>query len=193
MGKKENKYDNIEIKVSDEDDMDNNANDDGVIQNDSSEAPTNMKSENNHLEQLQRLQAEFINYKKRIEREKLEFSDYCKGELISELLPVLDDFDRLLQHSNSSPTNFARNEALNGVQLIYRNLLEILIKEGLNPIDAVGKKFDPTIHEALLIDPASEGDHEIVAEEWKKGYLFKGRLLRPAQVKVAKIENAAEN
>lgn len=197
MGNNENNNNNIEINISNEDEMEDNkeiiSTSDDATPSEPSEQLDNSKSGNNYLEQLLRLQAEFINYKKRIEREKFELSDYLKSELVSTLLPILDDFDRLLHHSNSSQSINESDDTFKGVQLIYQNLLEILKKEGLKTIDSVGQKFDPRIHEALLIDTASNGDHEIVAEEWKKGYLFKERLLRPAQVKVAKTETAVEN
>jgi len=197
MCKTENNSNDIEIKVLNEDEIENNQKNDSInnkaIQNEFSEESTSLKTENNYLEKLQRLQAEFVNYKKRIERERLDLSDYLKSELVSTLLPILDDLERLLYHSNSDQIISEPNEALLGIQLIYQNLLEILKKEGLKPIKSVGQKFDPNVHEALLIDPSSNGEYEIVAEEWRKGYFFKEKLLRPAQVKVAKIENAVEN
>ncbi len=197
MCKTENNSNDIEIKVLNEDEIENNQENDSIknkpIQNEVSEDSTRLKTENNYLEKLQRLQAEFVNYKKRIERERLDLSDYLKSELVSTLLPILDDLERLLYHSNSDQIISEPNEALLGIQLIYQNLLEILKKEGLKPIKSVGQKFDPNVHEALLIDPSSNGEYEIVAEEWRKGYFFKEKLLRPAQVKVAKIENAVEN
>jgi len=197
MCKTENNSNDIEIKVLNEDEIENNQENDSInnkaIQNELSKESTSLKTENNYLGQLQRLQAEFVNYKKRIERERLDLSDYLKSELVSTLLPILDDLERLLHHSNSDQTIYEPNETLVGTQLIYQNLLEILKKEGLKPIETVGQKFDPNVHEALLIDPSSNGEHEIVAEEWRKGYFFKERLLRPAQVKVAKIENTVEN
>lgn len=197
MCKTENNSNDIEIKVLNEDEIENNQENDSIknkaIQNELSEESTSLKTENNYLEKLQRLQAEFVNYKKRIERERLDLSDYLKSELVSTLLPILDDLERLLYHSNSDQIISEPNEALLGIQLIYQNLLEILKKEGLKPIKSVGQKFDPNVHEALLIDPSSNGEYEIVAEEWRKGYFFKEKLLRPAQVKVAKIENAVEN
>jgi len=197
MCEKENNNNDIEIKVLNEEEMEtdqeNNSCNDKNIQSDSSDESKSLKTENNYLEKLQRLQAEFVNYKKRIERERIELSDYLKSELVTTLLPILDDLERLLYHSNSDQIISEPTEALLGIQLIYQNLLEILKKEGLKPIKSVGQKFDPNVHEALLIDPSSNGEYEIVAEEWRKGYFFKERLLRPSQVKVAKIENAVEN
>lgn len=197
MDDSRSKSENIEINVSHNDETANRKQNDSpteaVEQTESFEDVLNGKNENQFLEKLQRLQAEFANYKKRIERERFDLADYLKSEFVSTLLPVLDDLERLLHHSNAGKAVTDSIEILQGIELIYRNLLEVLKKEGLKPIDSVGQKFDPTVHEALLIDPSSHGDYEIVAEEWRKGYFFKDRLIRPAQVKVAKIDTAIEN
>lgn len=139
--------------------------------------------ENPYREQLQRLQAEFMNYKKRVDKERQELSDLFKSELVGSLLPVIDDFERMLDHTNSEP-----NEFLKGVKLIYQKFIDVLKEQGLKIIEARGQKFDPRLHEAMLTENSENGDDEIVAEELRKGYLFNNRLLRPAQVKVFKSE-----
>lgn len=143
---------------------------------------------NKYLEQLQRLQAEFMNYKKRVEKERLELSDLFKSELIGSLLPVIDDFERMLDHSNDE-----NNEFLTGVNLIYQKFIDVLKEQGLKAINATGQKFDPRLHEAMLTENSKNGDDEMVVEEWRKGYLFNERLLRPAQVKVLKSEKVDES
>ncbi len=150
--------------------------------------PSNGTEAKNYLEQLQRLQAEFANYRKRIEKEKLELSTFYKSELVGALLPIIDDFERMLNHTDDS-----NNELLTGVRLIFQKLLDILQSQGLKPIVAVGQKFDPTIHEALFVERTDNGDEETVVEEWQKGYFFNDRLLRPAQVKVSKNEVIRES
>ncbi|MBN2031151.1 nucleotide exchange factor GrpE [bacterium] len=133
------------------------------------------------IDQLQRLQAEFSNYKKRIEKERKSLFSTAKGELVSKLLPVLDDFDRLLNSVKSNGKCDAQD-----VQYICQNLKECLVEEGMEEIESVGKPFDPHIHEAVdieITDPDREG---VVLEEWKKGYTFGEKLLRPSQVKVGK-------
>jgi len=144
--------------------------------------------ENNYLERLQRLQAEFANYKRRVEKEKLELSDLFKSQLVSSLLPVIDDFERMLDHTDHDEDN----EFLKGVKLIYKKLIDVLKEQGLKPIEAVGARFDPGLHEAVLIENGEDGEDEIVTEEWRKGYLFNNRLLRPAQVKVLKTKAGDE-
>ncbi len=133
------------------------------------------------IDQLQRLQAEFSNYKKRNEMERKSLFTTAKGELVLKLLPVLDDFDRLL-HSVKSNGKCD----VEGVQYIYQNLKRCLEDEGMEEIESVGKPFDPHIHEAVDIEETDPDREGVVLEEWKKGYTFGARLLRPSQVKVGK-------
>jgi molecular chaperone GrpE len=185
-----------EIKISDDDEQnfeherDANKNVLEAITNkeDNETETTKYLESNKYLDQLQRLQAEFMNYKKRVEKERLELSDLFKSELVGSLLPVIDDFERMLDHSNGE-----NNEFLKGVKLIYQKFIDVLKEQGLKTINAKGQKFDPRLHEAMLTENTENGDDEIVAEEWRKGYLFNDRLLRPAQVKVLKSEKVDES
>jgi len=187
---------NFEIKISDEveqkveQEKSSNHNEREVPTNDevSQEKEHESSEEILYLNQLQRLQAEFANYKKRVEKERLELSDLFKSELVSSLLPVIDDFERMLDHTNDE-----NNEFLKGLKLIYQKLIDILEDQGLKSIKSVGQKFDPALHEAVITESNEDGEDEIVAEEWRKGYLFNDRLLRPAQVKVWKSDKADEN
>ncbi|MBD3288056.1 nucleotide exchange factor GrpE, partial [candidate division KSB1 bacterium] len=127
--------------------------------------------------------AEFENYKRRVRKEREELSDFVKRELIEKLLPVLDDFERMLDNAHKI------DEAqLSGNKLIYTKLYSILRTEGLEPIESVGEEFDPEWHEAVVIEKGEDGEDNTVIEEWQKGYLFKSKLLRPAKVKVFKKE-----
>ena len=155
MFKDMNNNNSHEIKITDADEQNNDHAEDAV-QNGLEETTDDqdIKKEakeccegNKYLEQLLRLQAEFMNYKKRVEKERLELSDLFKSELVGSLLPVIDDFDRMLDHSNHENSEF-----LNGVKLIYQKLVEVLKEQGLKPIEAVGQKFDPCFHEAVLIE-----------------------------------------
>ena len=128
---------------------------------------------------LQRRQAEFENYRRRVNREKSEFYEYAAMESIREMLPVLDDFERALS-SESTDENF-----IAGIKLIQQRMFDTLRKLGLEPMEAVGRTFDPNVHEAIdMAHTTDHDDHEVLAE-YQKGYNFKGRLLRPARVKVA--------
>lgn len=135
--------------------------------------------ENNHLEMLQRLKAEFENFKKRVERENMELSTFIKSQLIYKLLPVVDDFERMLNNSHAES-----EEVVKGIKLIYDKLISILEDEGLQQIESIGKDFNPEIHEAVLIESGDDNQDNKILEEWQKGYLFKSKLLRPAKVKV---------
>ncbi len=185
-----------EVKIIDEDEQ-NIENVEKSIPNELVDQIKNGDSENKtvecseadkYLDQLQRLQAEFLNYKRRVEKERMELSILFKSELVGSLLPVIDDFERMFDHSDD-----VNNELLKGSKLIYQKLIDILKEQGLKVIDAKGQKFDPRIHEAILIENSENSEDEMVAEEWRKGYFFNEKLLRPAQVKVLKSKNMNEN
>lgn len=130
-------------------------------------------------DRLLRKQAEFDNFRKRMERDRSDFLQFAGMEIVRELLPILDDFERAVK-VQSSDQNYAR-----GVELIHQRFSEILKKMGVEPIEAAGKKFDPNLHEAVVRVPSEEEEDETVLEELQRGYNFKGKLLRPAMVKVA--------
>lgn len=130
-----------------------------------------------YKETLQRLQAEFENYRKRVEKEQAAFQQYASGEVVTQLLPLLDSFSLALSKAE-------KNETTKGFELIYAQLFEMLEKQGLQKIECVGKKFDPTQHEALMQEEGEEKG--VVLEELQKGYMLHDKILRPARVKVSK-------
>ena len=130
-------------------------------------------------DRLLRKQAEFDNFRRRSERDRYDFLQFAGMDLVRDLLPVLDDFERALK-VECADTNYAK-----GVELIHQRLSEILRKMGVEPIEAAGKPFDPNVHEAVVRFPTDEVEDQTVLEEFQKGYNFKGKLLRPAMVKVA--------
>jgi len=137
-------------------------------------------------EQLLRLQADFLNYKKRVDREKDEFKRSANGDLLLNMLPVLDDIERMIRHHEAE--EFCPVE---GVRLIQQKLLSTFIKVGLEPIPAVGNKFSPDLHEAVeVIETESEKDGMVV-QEWERGYRLGDRLLRPSRVTVGKVVEKA--
>lgn len=140
-----------------------------------------MSKEIDCLEQLQRLQAEFSNYKKRVEKEKEGLYELAKGDLILKLLPVLDDFHRMIDHHEKHD-----QIECEGIQLIFNKMKKMFKDEGLEEIQSVGEPFDPDLHEAVGIEKTHEDQENRVLEEWQKGYRFQGRLLRPSRVKVGK-------
>ena len=124
-------------------------------------------------------QAEFQNFRKRVERERVELFEYASTEAVRALLPVLDDFERALKVRSGD------KEYGSGIELIYQRFYEGLKKLGLEPMDSKGQTFDPQIHHAVEMVETDEAPDHTVLEEYQRGYNFKGRLLRPAMVKVA--------
>jgi molecular chaperone GrpE len=131
-------------------------------------------------DRLLRRQAEFENYRRRVERDRSDFLQYAGMEVVREILPVLDDFERALK-TESSDTDYRK-----GVELIYQRLLETLKKIGLEPVESqVGSEFDPNVHQAVVRFETEEAADNTILEEFSRGYNFKGKLLRPAMVRVA--------
>jgi len=151
-----------------------------------------LAAENEELKNtLLRHRAEFENFRRRVEKERAEFAEYAAADAIRALLPVLDDFERAL--GAVPPEIGADHEYVKGIRIIYERLLETLKKLGLEPIESVGKPFDPTVHHAVERVPTAEAEDHTVLEEWQKGYNFKGKLLREAMVRVAVKPPAEEN
>jgi molecular chaperone GrpE len=132
-----------------------------------------------YLDHLRRLQAEFDNYRKRVLKEQTDAVERAAAPTIQRLLEVLDDFELALMSASDKP-DFDR--FLHGVELVYAKLADTLKAEGLERIDAQGKPFDPENHEALM--QTGEGDHLVVADVLRPGYTLRGRVIRPAGVRV---------
>ncbi len=134
------------------------------------------------FDRLLRLQAEFENYRKRVNRERGEFIRYALEDLICDLLPVVDNFERAIasahQHDNS-------HALLQGVEMVYKQVRDILAKRGLERIETLGKKFDPREHEAVMQVESEEHPDNTVIEESLAGYKLKNKVIRPAMVKVS--------
>jgi molecular chaperone GrpE len=128
---------------------------------------------------LLRRTAEFDNYRKRTERERLELGEYAAADAVKALLPVLDDLERALKVETKDA------EYAKGVELIYTRLFEILKKLGLEPLESLGQPFDPNFHHAIELVETTEAEDQTVIDELMRGYTFKGRLLRAAMVRVA--------
>jgi Molecular chaperone GrpE (heat shock protein) len=135
-----------------------------------------------HYDRLQRLQAEFDNYRKRTLKEKTEIIKFASERLVGELLPVLDNFERA---TSAAQTNSDFSSFSQGVEMILRQLQTALGKEGLKAMEAVGQPFDPNLHEAVLRVDSDEHSENTVVEELQKGYYLKDKVLRPSMVKVS--------
>jgi molecular chaperone GrpE len=135
------------------------------------------------LDQLLRRQAEFENYRRRVDRERAETYARSRAEVVLELLPVIDNFERALaslEHNSSDAKSLQQ-----GIELIHRQLNDALAKFGLEPVESVGQAFDPNVHEAVSAEPSAEHEENTVIAEFERGYKLGERLLRPAKVKVA--------
>jgi molecular chaperone GrpE len=130
-----------------------------------------------------RTAADFDNYRKRIERERRDLSDAVTAEIVRDILPVVDDLERALGAPGSDP---AADSYRRGVELIHRRLVDVLKKRGVEPLDVVGATFDPNWHESVAQDTAADVPDGQITAELRRGYRIGQRLLRPAQVRVAK-------
>jgi molecular chaperone GrpE len=134
-------------------------------------------------DKLLRRQAEFENYRKRVERERGELYQHGRDDVLLQFLPVVDNFERAL---SSLETSEGDAEALrHGVELIHKQFKDALAKFGLEPVEAVGQTFDPHIHEAVTTEATDKHKENTVIQEFQRGYKIGDRLLRPAKVKVA--------
>ncbi len=134
---------------------------------------------------LQRLQADFENYKKQCDKEKREYKSIITSQFISQLLPVIDHFQLALKNTSN------QKEFVKGIELIYSQLYGILEHYGMRPIDAAGKPFDPYKHEVLLQEESEKED--CVLEELQKGYMLNDKVLRLSKVKIGKKKKEAEH
>ena len=146
------------------------------------EAESARQEADEYREHLQRLQAEFDNYRKRVLKEQTRAVEMASEPMVRKLLEVLDEFDLALMAAEQKP-DFDR--FLHGVELVFAKLTEILRSEGLERIDANGQPFDPTLHEALMQGGEPDGE-PFVGDVLRPGYTLKGRVIRPAGVKVTR-------
>jgi molecular chaperone GrpE len=128
---------------------------------------------------LRYARAEFDNARRRAERERSEYLQFAAMDLVKDILPILDDFERALQ-VETTDRNYAK-----GVELIYQRMSDTLKKLGLEPIETADQKFDPNLHQAVERVETEKADDQSILGEFQRGYNFKGKLLRPAMVKVA--------
>ncbi|WP_410514418.1 nucleotide exchange factor GrpE [Paenibacillus sp. BR2-3] len=129
-----------------------------------------------------RVQADFDNFRRRTLKEKEELAQYATSKLVTELLPVMDNFERALATAPATPDFEAFTK---GVNMIFRQLEGVLKNEGLTAMETVGQPFNPEYHQAIMQVESEEHEEGIVTEEVQKGYLLKDKVLRPAMVKVS--------
>lgn len=137
---------------------------------------------NEYYDRLLRLQAEFANYKKRVEREKADIYSYANEKLATDLLDILDNLERALDSQDDSNKDNALYE---GIELVLKQLKETLKKHGVEEIEAMGQTFDMNLHHAVMSEAVDGVESNQITEVFQKGYTLNGRVLRPSMVKVA--------
>ncbi|HLS35458.1 MAG TPA: nucleotide exchange factor GrpE [Bacillota bacterium] len=140
------------------------------------------KENKEQYDRMLRIQAEYDNYKRRTQKERINERKYQAQDLANELLPVLDNFERALQVEITE-----ENKGIfEGIQMVYKQLLEALASQGIEPIEVEGKQFDPNLHHAVMQTEDENYESNEIVEEMQKGYMLKDRVLRPSMVKVNK-------
>ena len=135
-------------------------------------------------DRLLRTVAEMDNMRKRLEREKADFIKFSTESLLKDMIPVLDSFDKAVPSQSTDSQQADTASFRDGMMMVHKQLLAALAKHGLEPVEAVGKNFDPNFHQAIQRIESGDVTHEIVATEFMKGYALHGRLIRPAMVSV---------
>jgi len=143
------------------------------------------RDKDKYYDLLLRKQADFDNFRKRMERERDESGSAAVREVLKRFLPILDNMERALRASEGS-----KDPLFKGIELVHQQFLDLLKKEGVVPIDALGARFDPRLHEAVLVMDVPGFESDVVLEEMQKGYMYNDRLLRPALVKVTSGKGA---
>lgn len=129
---------------------------------------------------LLRLQADFMNYKNRVEKDKENIFSYATEDLMNQLLPILDNFERALDSVEKEDGFYE------GVKMIYEQIIKVLTDNGLKEIECIGKCFDPNLHHAVFMEESKNSEEGIILEVLQKGYMLNDKVIRPSMVKVAK-------
>jgi molecular chaperone GrpE len=143
------------------------------------------KEAKDHYDRLLRMAADFENYKKRAVKEKEEWTKFANEELLKSVLPFIDSLDKAVTHAEKAEN--APMDLIEGLKLTHQQLLQALSKFGLSPVESLGKPFDPSVHEAMMLVETEQHEPNHVVEEFRKGYLLNDRLLRPATVSVSRL------
>lgn len=146
---------------------------------------TNLKEEYDTINnKMLRLQADFLNYKARTEKEKSTTYGNAVSDVLTDLLPIIDNFERAIDAVNSENQEVINFK--NGVKMIYDQFLNALQKKGLKEIEALNSKFDPNIHSGIAFEVTEEKEEDTVIEVFQKGYVVNDRVIRPSMVKIAR-------
>jgi molecular chaperone GrpE len=143
---------------------------------------TEQEKNREYLNQLKYLQADFENYRKRIEKETHEAIKRSNEKLVSCLIDIMDDFEIAISEGIKTQN---KDALIDGIKMVHKKLDNLLAKEGLEPLECVGKPFDPNLHEIIAQVPTDEHQSGTILEEARKGFKYKGKVLRPSVVKIA--------
>jgi len=146
-------------------------------------------ADSEYHDKMLRTMADMENLRKRLDRDRKDYINYANREMISELLPVLDNFDRALKSVEKTEESAPY---LQGVEMIYKQLEELLKKQGMEEIKALGEPFNPHLHEAVQTEETDSCPEDTILDVILKGYLFRGNMLRPAAVKVSREKKPGE-
>jgi len=147
------------------------------------------KEKDELFEKLQRVSADYANFQKRVPKQTADTVAYEKEKIIKTLLPAMDNFEHTLQNAASTDST---DVVVKGVQIIYDQMLDILKSHDVEQIKAVGEKFDPALHQAMMQREEPDKENGIVLEEFQKGYKLNGRVIRPSKVVVNKLTSGHE-
>ncbi|OZU89919.1 nucleotide exchange factor GrpE [Virgibacillus indicus] len=171
-----------EIEIIDTEEAEGNSGEDDEAEALQKDIQSLQQEKEETYQRMLRLQAEFDNFKKRSQKEKEADRKYKSQDLVNELLPVMDNFERALKIEVTEATS----SLIDGITMVYKQLQDALKSQGVEVIEAEGKEFDPNEHHAVMQIEDDEMESNIVAEELQKGYKLKDRVIRPAMVKVTK-------
>ncbi len=129
-----------------------------------------------------RLNAEFQNYRRRTEKEKNDIYKFGSEKIIKDILPILDNFERALSTSQENSEDSIKD----GIEMIYKQFIDVLKKHGVEEIESIGKEFDPMLHHAVMQDESEESEPNTIIEVFQKGYMLHSKVIRPSMVKVSK-------
>lgn len=183
--KKEKKTEDIPVEGEHEDTRPSQ--NEGAADNSEKELETIKKQLEQEKDRCLRLNAEFENQRKRLQKEKEEFVKYANEKLIIELIDIMESLERGLENSKGSSN---KEKLIQGMELIYKQFKNVLEKNGLVPIKALGEKFDPYKHEAMMQTPSDDIEEGTVLEEFSRGYMLNNKVIRYSKVRVSKNKEA---
>jgi molecular chaperone GrpE len=140
------------------------------------------KEAEEYLTQVKYLQADFDNFKKRVEKEKVDWVKFASGRVVTSLIDVMENMERALDSAKQTEND----DLIKGLELIYLQFKEVLEKEGLQPIESIGEVFDPTKHEVMMCEDQEGVEEDCIIEEFQRGYMLHDKVLRHSKVKVCK-------